>query len=145
MANDRRRRSPNDRPRWLPNQQASQREDDRKYLLFPIGALEIEDLLLLLHDPAVLGEDTVGEPDDERPEQVDEAWEPAPCEHLNGGLSGFKNRCGGCTGGPAFILSGHDETPDEARARYFSENPEKRNARLVYLNLMMETSFEVRR
>ncbi len=95
MANDRRRRSPNDRPRWLPNQQASQRADDRKYLLIPIGALEIENLLLLLHDPAVLGEDTVGEPDDELPERVGEAWEPAPCEHLNGGLSGFKNRCGG--------------------------------------------------
>ena len=58
----------------MPNQRASQRADDRKYLLVPFDALEIEDLLLLLHDPAVLGEDTVGEPDDEQPEQVDEAW-----------------------------------------------------------------------
>ncbi len=43
----------------LPNQQASQRAADRKYLLVPIGALEIEGLPLLLHDRAVLGEDTV--------------------------------------------------------------------------------------
>jgi len=39
----------------------------------------------------------------------------------------------GSTGGVVFIFCGDDETPDEAEARYFSENPEARNARLVYL------------
>lgn len=34
--------------------------------------LQIEGLLLLLDDPAVLGEYTLGEPYDERPEQVNE-------------------------------------------------------------------------
>ncbi len=51
----------------------------------------------------------------------------------------------GSAGGSVFIFCGNDETPDEARARYFSENPEKRNARRVYPILMMETSFGVRR
>ena len=42
----------------MGNQQASRRAEDPNYRLVPIGALEIEGLLLFLHDPAVLGEDS---------------------------------------------------------------------------------------